>query len=259
VTQQIDPQDSPAPSGALPPPGEVRQITLHRRRATIAHDKIDVRPARSAIVPPLIGVAIGALCIAGMVYGIVDNALPTLVLLALLLPALILIPFAGITFIYALFGANVLFDRAKQSGTWQQGFLGMGIGTTELVPFWKIDHITVTEAGTPDSTVGGRTEELSQWEAVLVKKSGKRLTIAGMTVPRRFVRGGIGPVSDLAAAVAALAAAPLLLPDLSAFPENPAGEAARPHTYTRVSHRRTAPRSAHTKPRRRPSDPSKKG
>jgi hypothetical protein len=40
--------------------------------------------------------------------------------------------------VYAIAGANVVFDRSKQSGLWQQGFLGMGVGTTELVPFWRM-------------------------------------------------------------------------------------------------------------------------
>jgi hypothetical protein len=226
MTQETDPQ--PSRDAPLPPPGETRQIVLHRRRARITHDTIDVRPARSALVPPLIGVVVGTLCIAGIVWGIEGGGLPTVLLALLLLMALILVPLAGITFVYALFGANVIFDRAKQSGTWQQGFLGMGIGTTDLVPFWKIDHIVVAEAGAPDGSTGRRTEEFSQWEAVLVKQSGTRLTIAGMTVPRQFVRGGIGPVRDLAAAVAALTGAPLKLPDLPEDAHEPVPAATRP-------------------------------
>src|SRR5581483_1464547 len=107
---------------------------------------------------------------------------------------------AGITLVYALFGANVVFDRAKQSGAWQQGFLGMGIGTTELVPFWKIAAIEVAESGAGAADAGRATEEFVQWEATLVKASGKRLRIAGMTVPRPFARGGFAEVRDLAAA-----------------------------------------------------------
>lgn len=223
--QQTDPRyDEPAaapqkpagvavPESVLPPPGERRTIVLNRRVATITHDRIEVRPSRAALVPPVIGFIFGALCILGIVYGIEGGPVPTLVMAFLLLLALFLVPFAGISLVYALFGANVVFDRAKQSGTWQQGFLGMGVGTAELVPFWKIDHIAVAEAGDPEGSPGRRVEELSQWEAVLVKKSGKRLTIAGMTVPRAFVRGGLGPVRELAEAVAALTSAPLHLPD----------------------------------------------
>src|SRR5581483_10925318 len=209
-----------ASSAPLPPPGERRRIDLNRRRAIIRAERIDVRPSRGAIVPPLAGFLLGAGCIALIVWGVVDNALPYWLLALLLLFALFAVPLAGITLVYALFGANVVFDRAKQSGAWQQGFLGMGIGTTELVPFWKIAAIEVAESGESDDAAGAvssdgraggtvKVEEFVQWEATLVKESGKRLRIAGMTVPRPFERGGFAEVHELAAAIAALPGAPL--------------------------------------------------
>jgi len=204
-----DAEQRTASSAPLPPPGHKRRIDLHRRRAIIAADRIDVRPSRAAIIPPLAGFLFGALCVGLIVHGVVTNAVPYWLLAILLLLALLAVPLSGITLVYALVGANVIFDRAKQSGAWQQGFLGMGIGTTELVPFWKIEKILVRESGTPTGTTGRRTEEFAQWEAVLLKRSGTRLTIAGMTVPRRFERGGLGPVTELAGAVAALTGAPL--------------------------------------------------
>ncbi len=209
----------PDSASPLPPSGEQRRIDLNRRRATIRAERIDVRPSRGAIVPPLTGFLCGAGCIALIVWGVVDNALPYWLLALLLLVALFAVPLAGITLVYALFGANVVFDKAKQSGSWQQGFLGMGIGTTELVPFWKIAAIEVAESGegdaggpvSPDGRAGGqdKVEEFVQWEATLVKQSGKRLRIAGMTVPRQFARGGYAEVYELAAAIAALTGAPL--------------------------------------------------
>ena len=48
-------------------------------------------------------------------------------------------------------GADVVIDGRKGSATWQQGYLGMGVGTRELVPFPKIDHLAITiEGDTPD-------------------------------------------------------------------------------------------------------------
>lgn len=205
-TEGMDPTTDSASASPLPPPGERRRIDLNRRRAIIRADRIDVRPSRGAIVPPLIGFLLGAGCIALIVWGVVADALPYWLLALLLLFALFAVPLAGITLVYALFGANVVFDRAKQSGAWQQGFLGMGIGTTELVPFWKIAAIEVAESG---ARAGRPTEEFVQWEAALIKQSGTRLRIAGMTVPRQFVRGGFAEAHALAAAIAALTGAPL--------------------------------------------------
>lgn len=206
----------------MPPPGEKRRIDLHRRRAVIGAERIDVRPSRTAILPPLLGFFFGTLCVGLIVLGVTSDAIPYWLLAILLLVALLAVPLAGITLVYALVGANVIFDRAKQSATWQQGMLGMGIGTTELVPFWKIAAIVVTEAGRPEGSAGSRTEEFAQWEAVLLKESGKRLTIAGMTVPRAFVRAGFGPVKDLADAIGALTGAPVRVDEaLDPTPKQP--------------------------------------
>jgi hypothetical protein len=205
---------------ALPAAGEKRRIELHRRRAILSANRIDIRPSRQAAIPPLFGFLIGMTCVGLIVLGVTAVSLPYLFLALLLLVALIAVPLTGITLVYALAGANVIFDRAKQSGTWQQGLLGMGIGTTELVPFWKIDAIVVTEAGTPSGSAGRRTEEFAQWEVVLLKKSGKHLRVAGMTVPRRFAAAGITPVRELAEAIAALTGAELRL-DLEQEPAVP--------------------------------------
>jgi hypothetical protein len=210
----------------LPPPGERWRIDLHRRRALITAGRIDVRPSRLALVPPFAGFLLGAGSVAIIVLGVTGGSIPYLLLAFLLVVALILVPLSGITLVYALFGANVIFDRAKQSGTWQQGLLGMGIGTTELVPFWKIAAILVTEAGAPGGSAGRRTEEFAQWEAVVLKESGKILTVAGMTVPRRFAPYGAEPVQRLANAIGALTGAPVRL----AANDAESGKAGRPAT-----------------------------
>jgi hypothetical protein len=193
----------------LPAPGEKRRLDLHRRRAVITANRIDVRPSREAVLPPLFGLLLGLGCVSLIILGVTAGAVPYWALALLLLVALLAVPLSGITLVYALVGANVIFDRKKQSGSFQQGFLGMGIGTTDLVPFWKIEAIAVTEAGTVDGTAGGRTEEFAQWEAVLLKQSGTRLRIAGMTVPRQFASAGLASVKELADALAALTGAPV--------------------------------------------------
>jgi hypothetical protein len=235
-----------APESPLPPPGEKRRIDLHRRRAIITADRIDVRPSREAALPPLAGFLLGVLCVALIVWGVMGGPIPYLLLAFLLLIALIAVPLAGITLVYALMGANVIFDRRKQSGTWQQGMLGMGIGTTDLVPFWKIDCIDVTEAGAPGGSLGSRTEELAQWEAVLVKQSGTRLRIAGMTVPRQFAAAGYTPVRQLADAVASLTGAAVKVeqppPSIGPAASLPATPAQRVRGTHRVMDRPPRPR-----------------
>ena len=46
---------------------------------------------------------------------------------------------AAMGLVYSVIGAAVVVEKAKESVRFQQGVLGLGIGTMELVPFWKID------------------------------------------------------------------------------------------------------------------------
>lgn len=188
--------------------------------AIIRPDRIDIRPSPAAIIGPAFGLLLGLGC--GLLIWFGMDSLPLWLLAILLIVALVGIPFAGIGLVYALIGAHVVIDRAKQSATWQQGFLGMGVGTVELVPFWKIDQIIVAEAGTGPDTVGRRVEEFAQWRITLLKKSGKRLEIGIVSAPRAMSREGFARARDLASALADLTGAPLTLPEGAPRGDRPA-------------------------------------
>jgi hypothetical protein len=159
-----------------------QEVYLHRRIAILRPDRIDVRPARGAVIAPLLGLIAGLVSAAVIWFGL--PVLPLWLLAVLLIVAIIAIPLAGIGTVYALVGAHVVVDRSKQSATWQQGFLGMGVGTTELVPFWKVDRILIEEAGASEEDSGQPLEEFAQWRIILLKKSGKRLDIGVASGPQ---------------------------------------------------------------------------
>ena len=156
---------------------EVKRIALDRRVCVLREGRIDIRPERAAIIGPFIGLVIaGALFVAIAMY---SNDLSVYVLAPMLLGAVILTPFSGMGFLYSLIGAAVVIETAKQSVRFHQGVLGLGLGTVELVPFWKVDHIEVEDWATGEATVGGRAPfELRAWDIILVKVSGKRLPLA---------------------------------------------------------------------------------
>jgi hypothetical protein len=193
------------PEPVTPPPRQ--EIFLHRRVAILRPERIDVRPAGGAVLAPLFGFIVGVVSALAIWFGMA--ALPLWLLAILLIVAIVAIPFAGIGTVYALVGAHVVVDKAKQSATWQQGFLGMGVGTTELVPFWKIDRIVVEEAGASDEDSGRPVEEFAQWRIVLVKKSGKRLDIGVASAARALRDEAFARAWAVADAVATMAGAPL--------------------------------------------------
>ena len=187
-----------------------RKVPLNRRVAIVRPDRIDVRPSRRAILAPLVGFALGIACAVAIWFGI--GTLPLWLLGVLLVVAVLAIPLAGLGTVYALVGAHVVVDRAKQSATWQQGFLGMGVGTTELVPYWKIDRLIVEEVGASPEDTGRPVEEFAQWRIVLRKKSGKRLDIAVVSVARSLSEEGLARARTVATAIAEMTGAPLDLP-----------------------------------------------
>jgi hypothetical protein len=138
------------------------------------------------------------------------NTLPFPVLALLLVVSLILVPFCGMGFVYSLVGSSVIFDKQKQSGVWSQGVMGLGIGTQELVPFWKIEELVVQEAGHGEEVEGLLPlEEFAQWEVALIKTSGKRLVVGGVTVRREHVAEGQDVAIEVAEAIAQLTEKPL--------------------------------------------------
>jgi hypothetical protein len=187
-----------------------RIVYLNRRMAFIEPGRINVRPALAAALFPLLWLLLGIACAASILLWL--DRLPFALTLLLLVTAVVSIPLAGIGFVYAIGGANVVFDGAKQSGVWQQGFLGMGVGTTELVPFHKIDEIRIEE--TTGERQRGELQDVAQFEIVLVKVSGKRLKVGDIVVARSMVREGLAELRTLAKAIAEMTGRPLVSPEI---------------------------------------------
>ncbi len=182
-----------------------REIDLHRRVCVMEEDLIDIRPARSAAIAPLIGFMLGVLAFVAVVFWL--ESLPFALTLALMGGAILLVPFSGMGFVYSVYGANVVIDRKKQSAVWQQGWMGMGVGTQELVPFWKIERLEIEEVGR-EPQAGGR-QDFAQYEISLLKTSGRRLSLGQVTVPGYQASDGLARAREVGQAVAELVGKPL--------------------------------------------------
>ena len=202
------------------PPGK-RIVYLDRRVAFLEPDRINVRPALAAAVLPLTWLLVGVGCFAAIILFL--DELPFWLVGVMLVVAVVSIPLAGIGLVYAIGGANVVFDRNKGSGVWQQGFLGMGVGTTELVPFAKVAEIRIEETtgdrkwrreGVFGDAVQDQRQDVAQFEIVLVKVSGKRLKVGDVVVARSMVREGLAEAREVAEAIASMTGRPLHAPEV---------------------------------------------
>lgn len=182
-----------------------REIDLHRRVCVIAPDVVDIRPARSAAVLPLLGFLLGVVCFLAVLFWI--DWLPFPLVLLLMTVAILLVPFSGMGFVYSIYGANVVVDRRKQTAVWQQGLFGMGVGTQELVPFAKIERLEIEKTG--GAPRRGPGQDFIQYEITLVKTSDRRLSLGQVTVPPYLASDGLARAREVGEAVAALADRPL--------------------------------------------------
>jgi len=184
----------------------IKRIPLDRRVLVVREQRIDLRPERGAVLFPLAGLAI-ALTLFGIVV-IFANSLPAGLLLVILIPGLALAPFSGMGLVYSVIGASVVVEKKKHSVRFQQGVLGLGIGTMELVPFWKIEQIAVEDFALGEVPPKGPTPilDLRAWDIVLVKKSGKRLSVGQVVAANTpdLIDEGFGRALDAAEAIAAM-------------------------------------------------------
>ena len=195
--------------GAVAEPLAPRTVFLHRRVVTITPDRIEIRPPRSAVIVPLLGVAATAGLLALLSTSV--DSFPFWLMGVLLLAAVVLLPLSGISLVYALMGANIVADRAGQNVSMKQRFLGLGIGTNELIPFWKIRELLVEDEGRAIARAGGELppEEIAQWQLVLVKKSGAQHVLGSVSAPRQHEEDALQQIFEVAEAFAALTEAPI--------------------------------------------------
>jgi hypothetical protein len=127
-------------------------------------------------------------------------------------------------------GAAVVVEKAKQSVRFQQGVLGLGIGTMELVPFWKITHIEVADFDLGEVTAGPRPPiDFRAWDVLLVKESGKRLPIAQVVAGASagLIDEGWDRALDAAEAIAAMTGSRVVI-TAETEPDAAAEDAAEP-------------------------------
>ncbi len=156
----------------------IKRIPLDRRVLVVREERIDLRPERAAVLFPLAGLLISMSLFT--IIALFADDLSVTALAFILLPGLLLAPFSAMGLVYSAIGAAVVIETKKQSVRFQQGVLGLGLGTMDLVPFWKIDHFEIEDFPLGDITPSGPPPplDLRAWDITLVKASGKRWPIA---------------------------------------------------------------------------------
>jgi hypothetical protein len=188
-----------------------REVLLHRSMAVIGPEKIEIKSARSTVLLPLFGLAIAAGAITWMILS--EGSAPLWALVLVVVVCLFVVPVSVMALVGAVAGSDAIIDARKGSATWQQGYLGMGIGTKELVPFEKIDYLEVTVEGAEGDRWQGTSDDVRQFALVLVKRSGKRLTLTQIPVPTSGQTDGMDRTLAVGHAVAAMTGSTVRIPE----------------------------------------------
>jgi hypothetical protein len=175
-----------------------REIYIDRRIVTARPSRIDIRPARSIVVLPIFTLVLGLAAFPVIYFA--GDAMSVGARMLLTLAAIILVPVSGLGLVYSVAGAHIVIERAKQSLVLQQGYLGMGVGTQELVPFWKIDRVNVRELTPHDYR--GHQEDFAQFEVSVLKLSGREISVGLVTVARSDAEEGLARAREAASLIA---------------------------------------------------------
>ncbi len=177
-----------------------REYYLDRRVCSVTPDRIDIRPARSIIVLPILTLLLGLTAFPIIFFW--GGSLSVELRLLLTLAAVVIVPTSGVGLVYSIAGAHIVIERAKQSVVLQQGYLGMGVGTQDLIPFWKIDRVMVEELTPHDYR--RHQDDFAQYEISILKLSGTKVSVGTVTVVRAEAEQGLQRAEEVAAAVANL-------------------------------------------------------
>ncbi len=186
----------------LPPAGEVERIALHRAVAVIQQDSIAVKPPRAGLVGPLIQAVLALLAVWALITYLATW--PLWILAILLGFALLAGPTAVLGIVYNFLGSSVMMERHKGTVRWQQGFLGLGIGTHELVPFGRIQRIEVF-GDFEDELGSGDLQDVVHWEVRLIKDNDRVLRIGSIAAARPLAEEALDRANAVARAFATMA------------------------------------------------------
>lgn len=200
----------------------VERIALQRSYARITPDEIAVKPARATLVGPLIQLVLTALAVWVIVTYI--NSLSLWLLMIIFVSVLISGPTAVLGLVYNVMGSAFVMERKKRTCRFQQGFLGLGLGTRELVPFERIARIEV--GGDFETELGsGDLQDVVHWEVRLIKDNGRVLPFAAISAARPLADEALERANIVARATAEMCGSPVAegrLPEWAVMEHRPA-------------------------------------
>ena len=149
-------------------------VPLFKSFATISATEVIIRPSRRTLLVPSFQAAITIAAIIILINGLAE--LPLWISMVLLLTIVIFGPTAVLGTVYGIVGSNFVMEKNKGTSRLQQKYLGLGIGTQEMIPFNRIKSVAV-QGNFLEEHASGDLQDITEWEVLLIKDNGRKISV----------------------------------------------------------------------------------
>lgn len=153
---------------------EKTSVPLFKSYATISATEVVIRPSRRTLLVPVFQAVITIAAVITLINGLAE--LPLWISMILLIIIVIFGPTAILGTVYGIVGSNFVMEKNKGTSRLQQRYLGLGIGTQEMIPFDRIKSVTV-EGNFMEEHASGDLQDITEWEVFLIKDNERKISV----------------------------------------------------------------------------------
>ncbi|HIE84519.1 MAG TPA: hypothetical protein EYQ00_12045 [Dehalococcoidia bacterium] len=174
-------------------------VPLFKSYAEIADTEVVIRPSKRTLLVPIFQAAIASAALITLINRLAE--LPLWISMTLLLVIVIFGPTAILGTVYGIAGSNFIMEKNKGTSRLQQKYLGLGIGTQEMIPFDRIKSVAV-QGNFLEEHASGDLQDITEWEVFLIKDNDRKISVCKSSSARILANRSLSRVNMVAKALA---------------------------------------------------------
>ena len=178
---------------------EKTSVPLFKSYATISATEVVIRPSRRTLLVPVFQAVITIAAVITLINGLAE--LPLWISMILLIIIVIFGPTAILGTVYGIVGSNFVMEKNKGTSRLQQRYLGLGIGTQEMIPFDRIKSVTV-KGNFMEEHASGDLQDITEWEVFLIKDNERKISVCKSNSARILADNSVLKANMVAKALA---------------------------------------------------------
>lgn len=178
---------------------ETISVPLFKSYAKISDTEVVIRPSKRTLLVPIFQAVITSAAVVTLINGLAE--LPLWISMILLLMIVIFGPTAILGTIYGIVGSNFVMEKTKGTSRLQQKYLGLGIGTQEMIPFDRIKSVDVL-GNFMEEHASGDLQDITEWEVFLIKDNDRKISVCKSNSARILANSSMLKANIVAEALA---------------------------------------------------------